>query len=180
MANDCGCDSCKRWGVQHWAPVHPQVSTKRFQSILRDLSTETKLGAYLRKQISQQKESPVKYVQHISGQGAKWPVIEETGVRFIVKSPSSEYMDDMQLPKSEYQLCAPPEPVKVWKDVTGECGIQNGGKVLDLRTDQGQYNFGLISIPRDWPLRLKKVQLWELEAQKTYRLKTALLIEQEQ
>lgn len=64
-----------------------------------------------------------RWVQHVSGQGAKWEVVEtkgETHTWMIKNVHGDEDYLLLYLPKSEYQLCAPPE---VWRDVTEECEL---------------------------------------------------------
>ena len=74
-----------------------------------------------------------RYVQHFSGQGRKWEVVE--GV--TSDSSPSWYVHDegvrhIRLPKSEYDLCP---PVKVWRNVTAECAVRWGNIIHD--TPQG-------------------------------------------
>ncbi len=61
------------------------------------------------------------YVQHISGQGEKWAVINSNdhqwGICHNISSVGHHW-----LPKSEYRLCDPPEQ---WVDVTGECRVDD-------------------------------------------------------
>ena len=60
-----------------------------------------------------------RYVQHLSGQGAKWEVLVPPdypdSVDWAVRDPSR---GPRYLPKSEYRLCEPPER---WVDVTTAC-----------------------------------------------------------
>ncbi len=69
------------------------------------------------------------YVQHMSGQGPKYLILEgrPTWMRdacivscseWAVQGPISQHL----LPKSDYHVCDPPE---VWEDVTGECSISS-------------------------------------------------------
>lgn len=62
-----------------------------------------------------------KWVQHISGQGEKWEVIEESEWEFEVRSTKPRVsVGAHYLPKSEYRLCPAPE---VWGDVTQDCRV---------------------------------------------------------
>ena len=71
-----------------------------------------------------------RWVQHKSGQGEKWEVLEtKTGFEefeWRVKANSHCYHHD--LPKSEYIECPPPEE---WEDVTAECDWGSAGEGLE-------------------------------------------------
>ena len=49
-----------------------------------------------------------KWVQHVSGMGEKWEVVDEDNEEFQVRMKRDK-SDSHWLPKSEYRLCAPPE-----------------------------------------------------------------------
>ena len=61
-----------------------------------------------------------RYVQHISGQGEKWEVLNDNQhcheSEWRVKAKDHAFYHD--IPKSEYRLCEPPEE---WEDITREC-----------------------------------------------------------
>ena len=64
---------------------------------------------------------PLRYAQHLSGQGRMWPTYDQDG-----DAPDwqvFEYVDKAMrvffVPKSEYHLCAPPH----WRDVSSECVV---------------------------------------------------------
>jgi len=63
-----------------------------------------------------------KWVQHISGQGDKFKVHDESCDVWVVSRANSQYV--YRVPKSEYRECNPPEPE--WEDVTAECRFQEG------------------------------------------------------
>lgn len=68
---------------------------------------------------SPQHAAKKRYVQHFSGQGRKWEVVEginsDSAPFWYVHAERDGYIP---LPKSEYVLC---KPVKVWRNVTAEC-----------------------------------------------------------
>jgi len=75
------------------------------------------------------------YVQHISGTGRVFRVLDDSGFCWKVNLSSLEC--DCWLPKSEYRLCEPPQE---WEDVTDEytviCGrmiAHNGEKYQCIR-----------------------------------------------
>jgi hypothetical protein len=75
-----------------------------------------------------------RYVQHVSGQGEKWEVLEETqpqglskcwtvrDTEFLVRAKDNPRAWHI-LPKSEYRLVEPPER---WVDVTARCTVEQG------------------------------------------------------
>lgn len=90
-----------------------------------------------------------RYVQHISGQGKKWEVMEPKEAANVMGIPclddewpvqSNDGRGWHSLPKSEYNLLP---PVKRWVDVTAECSAQfeniihakPGGLVPLIRTN---------------------------------------------
>jgi len=84
-----------------------------------------------------------RYVQHISGQGEKWELqTQYTGESdyWTVYNRTSNYRSALQLPKSEYHLCDPPER---WVDVTKDCYLNvkgttvmiSGGEIVGLYHD---------------------------------------------
>lgn len=62
-----------------------------------------------------------KYVQHISGQGKKWELRE---CRYNENNNKETWVinDGMELPRSEFKPCDPPEE---WEDVTDACEIDS-------------------------------------------------------
>lgn len=60
------------------------------------------------------------YVQHVSGQGEKWPVYRDNGETWLIWGHS------FVLPKSEYRLCEPDK----WENVTMECTLGPCDNVL--------------------------------------------------
>lgn len=70
--------------------------------------------------------SDSRWVQHISGQGEKWKVDRENDYQWGIV-PRESGIGFHYLPKSEFILCDPPE---VWKDVTKECTVEDGGEIL--------------------------------------------------
>jgi hypothetical protein len=55
------------------------------------------------------------WVQHRSGDGDKWKVIEELSLQWVVEQGMA--IRHSVLPKVEYVICEPPEE---WEDVTGD------------------------------------------------------------
>ncbi len=102
------------------------------------------------------------WVQHISGQGEKWKVVEAryTGTNtWMAKNADVENdnVDLLYLPKSEYRLCEPPEQ---WVDVTEQVTLADSGR--DLNHDRCQWR----AVPiynGDSLYRLRKVQVHILE-----------------
>lgn len=90
------------------------------------------------------------WVQHISGQGEKWPVESEDSYGYQVDKGDKRcgFGVAYDLPKSEYRLCDPPER---WVDVTEGCEVSNYG---DYITHQGKVIF------MNTGYRLVKKQLW--------------------
>lgn len=100
------------------------------------------------------------YVQHISGQGEKWEVSKACEDYFV----TTKYMNDgnmMRLPKSEYDLCDPPEE---WRDVTEECEVTEMGWIIHRDRYTTGYN----------GYRRRKVQLCD----EAHALSCAIIIEQ--
>jgi hypothetical protein len=90
------------------------------------------------------------WVQHISGKGEKWKVIDFESLSEWKVEAKVKTIDHCHfIPKSEYRLCDQPE---VWQDVTGECTINCAA--VDII-----YN-GKIIFCRDG-VRLRKVQMTE-------------------
>lgn len=85
------------------------------------------------------------YVQHISGQGAKWRVVFERSDEWAVWIPGRKGMHD--IPVSEYRLCEPPV---VWKDVTEECEVNESGWITHhdrLTTQDNGYRRRKVQLP---------------------------------
>lgn len=64
----------------------------------------------------------MKFVQHISGTGKLWPIIdtpEKDPSYWLSVGPDGRY----DLPRSEYKLAKDPAPLSEWIDVTGDCEI---------------------------------------------------------
>ena len=78
--------------------------------------------------------SEKRYVQHRSGCGEKWPVIagacEDNGYCVTAEDGRNPYW----LPKSEFLVCAPPEPR--WTNVTDACEVKQLG---DKPSGHGHY-----------------------------------------
>lgn len=114
------------------------------------------------------------YVQHISGQGAKWEVagVErpswmEDGTRpneneWLV-CEARYHAPAHLLPKSEYVLCEP--PADQWQDVTEACVLDECGAIMH----NGVNTFA------DERYRRRKVQL----GGKAHALSCAVIIEQQ-
>lgn len=108
------------------------------------------------------------YVQHISGQGAKWLVsgdsenYERMGQWKVMESRARNF-NFHYLPKSEYVLCEPPER---WVDVTAEC---------EIRVD-GTITHNAVHTAEAAGYRRRKVQLWTGEA--AWHTQWAIIIEQ--
>lgn len=108
----------------------------------------------------------MRYVQHKSGQGEKWEVIESArpegitdnwcvrrGTEWLVRAkdhPKAWHI----LPQSEYQLCEPPE---VWKDVTHECEVRSG-----FNADGGRLSFAHLNrmVGSQAGYRLREVEIF--------------------
>ena len=70
------------------------------------------------------------WVQHISGQGAKWEV-ESYGhltSAWGVKGTGPDVLT-LYLPTSEYRLCEPPTLPETWTDVTAHCRFHEARNV---------------------------------------------------
>jgi len=50
-----------------------------------------------------------RWVQHMSGQGAKWEVVQDCGDSWSVSTNTAPLYGRPLLPKSEYFICEPPE-----------------------------------------------------------------------
>ena len=89
-----------------------------------------------------------KWVQHQSGQGEKWEVLEAQSLTSwcVRANPGYHY-----LPKSEYGLCDPPEQ---WEDVTEECDWMNSGSACTATI----YHLGLC-LTAERGYRFRKVLL---------------------
>lgn len=94
------------------------------------------------------------WVQHKSGQGEKWEVVNGVSGSFYV----TVFRDNGYagyLPKSEYVPCDPPER---WVDVTEQCTVVGSGNIIlwgDTRLTEHTY------FTRDCgDYRLRKVQLF--------------------
>jgi len=66
-----------------------------------------------------------RYVQHISGQGDKWEVYDETALRWHAGPDNNSAF--FSLPKSEYRLCDPPD---LWRIITPNVYIGDNEKEL--------------------------------------------------
>jgi len=68
-------------------------------------------------------------VQHISGVGEKWEMVDDdynTSTRNKDWSVMAHEIGDRHyLPRSEYRLCDPPER---WVNVTGDCRLMDGNR----------------------------------------------------
>ena len=82
------------------------------------------------------------YVQHNSGTGAKWPVSADLNRWAWEVYASDGAKVVMQVPKSEYRLCEPPER---WVDVTAWC-VEHGTFIRYRETTIG-------SLPDGYRLR---------------------------
>ena len=74
-----------------------------------------------------------RWVQHISGQGAKYELTDSMWNRadnssWETRNNTSNNLSWFHLPRSEYRECPPPR-----RRVTGECYIQSGGNALGFR-----------------------------------------------
>jgi hypothetical protein len=109
--------------------------------------------------------SDKKWVQHISGQGEKWEVVQDypTTSQWGVKVGKGFAAYYHWLPKSEYRLCEPPE---VWVDVTDQCVITESGLVrLDhengthtYASSTSGYRFRKIVIPEGYAFIVERKQ----------------------
>ena len=75
------------------------------------------------------------WVQHISGQGEKWPLEQPASVSssgFYSRNKSGQAFF---LPKPDYILCDPPE---VWTDVAHECELK-----IDMLSRQQIWHGGI-------------------------------------
>ena len=74
-----------------------------------------------------------KYVQHRSGDGEKWK-LRDCGYNnsnhktWVIDTDFSISTNCMELPRSEYVECSPPEE---WEDVTVECDWGNAGEGME-------------------------------------------------
>lgn len=84
------------------------------------------------------------YVQHKSGIGAKWKVHAYSDGLWQTVDFVDGGAFQAQLPKSEYEICAPPE---VWVDVTDECVLTFIGS--NLGTDQACKSWHVIRNGKD-------------------------------
>ena len=121
-----------------------------------------------------------RYVQHISGQGERWIIASETGLRWRVKATvDRDYQKDLELPKSEYKECEPPER---WVDVTERCDmgkVQLGFKA-DLY-DHHEHGYSSFAVFNREDYRLRKVQLHEASPGAVIsKLQWAFLVEKRQ
>lgn len=92
-----------------------------------------------------------RYVLHVSGQGAKWPLDEhQPAGEDVYKVTGTAHCAFAYLPKSEYRICEPPE---VWVDVTKDCQEDNRSEHVVVWHDSL-----LITEKRGY--RLRKVQLY--------------------
>lgn len=62
-----------------------------------------------------QRQQHTQWVQHFSGQGEKWEVLNDYPTEFIVRAQKSTTYRH-SFPKSEYRPCPPPEQWEVVKD----------------------------------------------------------------
>jgi hypothetical protein len=90
------------------------------------------------------------WVQHISGQGEKWPVTTTDDYGYQVDKKDGKRADFYDLPKSEYCLCEPPEQ---WVDVTQDCSVKDFPEYSQLmhghqpvKVQNGQYRFRKVQI----------------------------------
>ena len=65
-----------------------------------------------------------RWVQHKSGQGEKWEVIDSGYASISAKFPATGPTSQLILPKSEYVACDPPER---WEDVTDRIRVDWSG-----------------------------------------------------
>lgn len=94
------------------------------------------------------------WVQHKSGIGEKWRVVCRIEDRYVVSNPIGP---DLQLPKTEYIPCEPPER---WENVTAECEFHdtfNRGTLIHY----GQESVGICELKQGY--RLRKVRLYLAE-----------------
>lgn len=103
--------------------------------------------------------STPRYVQHISGQGARWRVIQDYDYHYAAQSSTNDAEERalfLDLPKSEYALCDPPAR---WVDVTAECKITETGDMVHVDAD-GITTHGL-TVDECPQYRFRKVQsIW--------------------
>lgn len=60
-----------------------------------------------------------RYVQHISGQGEKWPLDENQPTsEEVYKVTCAKHCAVAYLPKSDYRICEPPAPKIEWRQLT--------------------------------------------------------------
>lgn len=81
----------------------------------------------------------MRYVQHKSGQGEKWPVTKEYTNIYQCEWPSHPYNKEASicLPKSEYIPCDPPE---TWRDVTADSSYNDSEPGRASITHYGPFN----------------------------------------
>lgn len=110
------------------------------------------------------------WVQHISGQGEKWEVVDARppGLQndfrpmepheWIVRARvgSDQYVNRwFALPKSEYRLCDPPE---VWRDITEQC-VPTWDQFMC--GPNSIWNISVVMPSGNYTYRLRKVDLRE-------------------
>ena len=100
-----------------------------------------------------------KWVQHISGQGEKYPVYVGADEYTWTIQKEDHWL---HIPKSEYRLCDPPER---WVDVTEEC------KVSPLAGSELSHGDMKIYLPMGY--RLRKVEAYFTEQDRTRGITTA-------
>lgn len=93
------------------------------------------------------------WVQHISGQGEKWEVLDDNKASWNVISILSGA--SFLFPKSEYRLCPAPE---VWRDCTEHVQEQWIAENVGLPHASKEYTFLLNGMGMGLNMRLRKVQ----------------------
>ncbi len=125
-----------------------------------------------------------RYVQHVSGQGEKWAIIDggdgigEYLHEWCVHAKSECVKNGHHwLPKSEYRLCAPPER---WVDVTEQCEWDGGYALFQRKAN----SLGDKIVNSANGYRIRKVQLADPDEHCDYTKSTplqwAFLIERRQ
>lgn len=111
-----------------------------------------------------------KWVQHISGQGEKWEVVQEWSDGRNVRRVRDGLV--YLFPIDEYVECSPPE---VWVDATDEFKVSEGGGNLICKMD------GTWLSSKNDGYRLRKVELyWAHPDSKQNCIQQAFIIERRQ
>jgi len=85
------------------------------------------------------------YVQHKSGQGERWEVMDDSGLGWVVRNHA---FPRFFVPKSEYVPC--PE----WQDITARIEVQDGTYCVDPIEAKRW-----LAMPNGY--RLRKVEVWQ-------------------